>query len=493
MSAKSFFGGLLQGLVGGFAQGKLEQEERKYQERLTNRKNILAYFQNLMNRPDLTPEARSWAMKGLQAISSGNITEAKKLMEAIGLLGQGPQPIKTIGAGVATISPINKEGKIDPDKMTAAGLVPGAENLPTPRGGMPSYEAPTLDTIIPYSQDGVFVDPRFQAEEDQERALRFQEGIQNLAAQKALAIESMKGQYDLLQEEIKQLGEGKERQRKIDAVKADPNLSEKEKAAMIRAIETGLPLDKQTQWEESRAMYLKAYREKHKIPADQPLTGEQEMEAESDWRKATSQYGFPIYPVFESGNIVWKPRPEAIGGNVPRTIYDLTGIPRLGGEVGLSTEPPPQLQGTAWEQISGLNTALDLFDQVMPQLTAKATFGPVAGRITLAEIRKLGGLGASNADVDLATQLYNLTTSQAFANGGKQLTTAELKRFEDMIPQLSDTLDQALIKARNAYSLLNTSLKNKVKTLPPRIREQISPELRGRQAEKPTNDPLGIR
>jgi hypothetical protein len=128
---------------------------------------------------------------------------------------------------------------------------------------------------------------------------------------------------------------------------------------------------------------------------------------------------------------------------------------------------------SAAEQISGTKTALDQYRELMPNLERYKGFGPVGGRITLAEIGKIGGAGASKEEIQLATELYNLTTSQAFANGGKQLTVTELERFQKQVPQLTDTLEQALIKTHEARKILRNSMANKIKSLPPRQRQLL--------------------
>lgn len=137
----------------------------------------------------------------------------------------------------------------------------------------------------------------------------------------------------------------------------------------------------------------------------------------------------------------------------------------------------PSLPGTTMERIEGMKTALDLARPVAAKLTSKRSFGPVAGRMTLAEINKLGGAGASKEDIALATELHRLVTTQAFANGGKQLTPTELEQFERLNPALSDTLDQAIIKTQQSIQFLQMRLKNTVDTLTPRQRELVNPNL----------------
>jgi hypothetical protein len=133
----------------------------------------------------------------------------------------------------------------------------------------------------------------------------------------------------------------------------------------------------------------------------------------------------------------------------------------------------PSVPQTTMERLEGIRTALELTTDVMPKLTKKATFGPVAGRIKLAEINKLGGLGASKEDIDLANQLYRIVTTQAFANGGKQLTPTELAVFEKLNPILSDTLDKALIQTKNSVDFLNIRYRNIWDTMTARQQELV--------------------
>lgn len=165
-----------------------------------------------------------------------------------------------------------------------------------------------------------------------------------------------------------------------------------------------------------------------------------------------------------------------------------------------STMPPGYGAGgatvpqTPMERLEGIKTALQLTENVLPKLNKKATFGPIAGRIKLAEINKLGGLGASAEDIDLANQLYRIVTTQAFSNGGKQLTITELAVFEKLNPMLNDTLDKALIQTKNSIEYLRLKQKNIWDTLTPRQQEVVpnyKPTLEGIRIRDPQSGKTG--
>jgi hypothetical protein len=187
--------------------------------------------------------------------------------------------------------------------------------------------------------------------------------------------------------------------------------------------------------------------------------------------------GEPLYPVMVNGQPTLLPRSRATGMPAPRTVYDMSGMPTTGGVVGTSLTPPPVVSDTAQQQLAGLKNSIGQFTNVENLLKQPRfqTLGPVLGRVKLGEINKLGGYGATPDEIELAITLQRLLSSQAFAEGGKQLTNTELEQFRLMTPSFNDTVASAKVKTDNAIRFLNTAYKNRLRVMPARQRGQIDP------------------
>ncbi len=188
-----------------------------------------------------------------------------------------------------------------------------------------------------------------------------------------------------------------------------------------------------------------------------------------------------VYPIIKGNDVVYADRAGAIGQSAPRTLYDAAGNPSVAGQEGRSTSAPPMPSGTAQQRLSGFKIALDQAKDISALLDPKnnpnALFGPLAGRVTLAEVSKLGGMGASPQQVELATRLQRFLSSQAFADGGKQLTPTELEQFRAVSPALTDTIEQAVLKTRLALEFIQKRGQADIDVMPPRERAQFSPEI----------------
>ena len=184
--------------------------------------------------------------------------------------------------------------------------------------------------------------------------------------------------------------------------------------------------------------------------------------------------GEPLYPVMEGGKPILRPRSQAAGQATPTTIYQASGMPSVGGVPGISTTPPPPIPDTTQASLAGWKQSIGQIDAILPQLrSAKNALGPLTGRIKLAEIEKLGGLGATPEQIKLAVDIRRSLMSQAFAEGGKQLTPTELGVFEGLTPALTDTMEQAIIKAEQSRNYLQTRYDERLSTMPYRQRAQI--------------------
>ncbi len=187
-------------------------------------------------------------------------------------------------------------------------------------------------------------------------------------------------------------------------------------------------------------------------------------------------YGEPLYPVIGAGGTTpYLPRSQAQGKSAPRTLYDAAGNPTTGGVRGQSLTPPAPVPEGAQESIAGMRNALAQFKDVESMLRNPkfTTLGPAMGRIKLAEINKLGGLGATPQQIQMATALQRLLSQQAFAQGGKQLTPTELEQFSLVSPNMNDTLAQAIVKAREGIKYLRRAHDIRVSVLSPRQQGQL--------------------
>lgn len=187
----------------------------------------------------------------------------------------------------------------------------------------------------------------------------------------------------------------------------------------------------------------------------------------------------PLYPVAGNEGIDYLNRRDAEGKSVPRTIYDARGNPSTGGVTGASLNRPDPIPASTQEQLAGFKNSIDQFKDVGTLLADPKfkTLGPVMGRVKMFEIEKLGGMGASKEEIQLAVTLRTLMQTQAFQNGGKQLTGTEKEEFIFNTPSLNDTLEQAVIKTVVASRILQRNMGTRIKVLSPSQRRQLHPDV----------------
>lgn len=185
--------------------------------------------------------------------------------------------------------------------------------------------------------------------------------------------------------------------------------------------------------------------------------------------------GDPLYPVITGNGIVWTPRGSAAGQSAPRTLYDEGGMPTTGGQQGVSTTPPPPPSDATQTQIAGFKTSVNVLNSVKRLLDnpSYATLGPIAGKIKLAEINKLGGTGATPQQIELATKLKRLIATQAFADAGKSLSEHEKELFTAVNPSLDDTLETAIVKTRESLDFINQRFRDRISVMPERQRKLL--------------------
>lgn len=168
-----------------------------------------------------------------------------------------------------------------------------------------------------------------------------------------------------------------------------------------------------------------------------------------------------------------EPPPVLQGGGVPKPVSSGGGG---GGVRDTGVQGNVQIPAQIQENISGINTSLKLANQILPKLNdpkfmEKASLGPGWGHLTVAEWQKAGGLGVTKEGNDLLNDMQRLTSSEAFINGGKQLTETELRQFTKLLPQPTDTLDKAVTQTKKAIEFLQTKKKARAETLTPAQRK----------------------
>lgn len=172
----------------------------------------------------------------------------------------------------------------------------------------------------------------------------------------------------------------------------------------------------------------------------------------------------------------------------PRTLYEPSGRPTTAGVPGISTTAPSPVPATTQEFLGFTGAWIQSMKEVEQDLYSGRikTLGPVLGRLKMLEFEKFGGTGASPEEIDLASRLHRLITEAAFANGGKQLTITEYTQFKRLNPTLEDTVQQALIKARQSIQYLERKMSERARMLGYRQFEQLPEDVRGLvQAYKP--------
>jgi hypothetical protein len=171
--------------------------------------------------------------------------------------------------------------------------------------------------------------------------------------------------------------------------------------------------------------------------------------------------------------VVYRPRSQAAGAYAPRTVFAPSGVPTVGGVEGSSTVAPPTIPGDTQKSLASLKTLRGQIGDIRGQMEKVNVQGPLFGRVRLFEIEKLGGLGATQDEIRLATRLRRFLASQAFSEGGKQLTPTERKEFEVVSPAMTDTITSALTKLEESDRFWGSVYQNRLSTIPVRQRAQL--------------------
>lgn len=184
----------------------------------------------------------------------------------------------------------------------------------------------------------------------------------------------------------------------------------------------------------------------------------------------------PLLPTWDpiTQQVVYTPRSQAAGMPAPRTVYDMTGAPTTGGTSGVALTAPPTVPTATQETLRGFDTLESQLAGAEPLIKSLNANGPLKGRIAKIKVNALGGHGTTAQEKELVVRLRRLLSSQAFAEGGKQLTGTEKMEFEAIVPKPEDTVEQALIKLNLTREFVKNKRAAVMRYIPARQRGQLN-------------------
>lgn len=283
-------------------------------------------------------------------------------------------------------------------------------------------------------------------------------------------------------------------------------------AAMARAGQGQRPLASEVQLQRA----VESFRAEH---GRDPVSAAEALswfnnETQSFYGRTATDYSDPANP-----KIIDLKTGQVVGIGRPVQMFDAMGIPLpigrggAGGGRGVATPSDPSLLGAVtddpgggWDQrgadtgvpsppprasyiakpgtptqvvrerAAGIMQALDVIERdVAPAMAqVEQMFGPLRGRLASIQMDKLGGYGLTQEQVEMLTRLRTLLTSQAFADGGKQLTQTELELFRYTSPSPQDTFEAALTKAKILRKALYSRGRNLILGEAPGARPQLA-------------------
>lgn len=478
---------------------------------------------SLLKDPEATPDSKGWAMHtlltkhgGMNDEMSGNVLKLITTLTGGADTNMAPPPAPRSSVDVTTDptrvepvpSPISGDlPRLALNKGIDLPIAPSA--FPSPRAGVPATPPPappshpvrnfllrTLAGGLSGGQTEETLRERRRMElqqqleqQRQESEIRLRDQLQQQGEERAITnaprmqaaqLPGKIAEAEALQPiEIKRLIELRRQQGKLET-EADWEKLKQDKLMVEQLVKEG--------WDKQDALSYVAPSYNRPPAPRVPSVEEQEMNdwitkeqakgnnvGPAEWQAFKAQQGGePLYPVMEGNTPVLRPRSVAAGKPTPTTIYQPSGLPTVAGIPGLSTQAPPPVPDITQASLAGWKQSISQIDQIMPLLKqAEDTLGPLAGRIKLAEVEKLGGMGATPEQIELATRLRRLLMSQAFAEGGKQLTPTEKEEFIAVNPHMTDTLRQAMINARLSKEYLEGRYQNRLDAMPVRERMQL--------------------
>ena len=173
----------------------------------------------------------------------------------------------------------------------------------------------------------------------------------------------------------------------------------------------------------------------------------------------------------------------------PRTIYNTEGMPNVGGMEGFSTSAPPTIDAATQQQLGAWKNNIDQIEtKIIPRIEEQIAFlGPAFGRGAKFLANNLGGYGLSTEQEATLIELRRQLMSEAFGEGGKQLTPTELGVFEGLLPNQNDTWSQAMLKAKLSAQFLRDRYAARLWAMPANQRRQMKdlPQAPSRELSRP--------
>jgi hypothetical protein len=109
--------------------------------------------------------------------------------------------------------------------------------------------------------------------------------------------------------------------------------------------------------------------------------------------------------------------------------------------------------------------------------TIAAKLGPVAGRITLAQLSQAGGYGLTPQEVQALINIRTLVKTETFSRAGMAVAKHEGALAQGNVPMESDLLSVVLQKAGNLVRISERDLQRRVGLLSPYAQRQIRAQL----------------
>jgi hypothetical protein len=158
---------------------------------------------------------------------------------------------------------------------------------------------------------------------------------------------------------------------------------------------------------------------------------------------------------------------------------------RVTGEFRDSTKPMPGgptpfiAQGGR-ELIAARSSVLKLMGDTRASINQiDSSMGPLSGRLLKLKIGQLGGYGTTPAERQAAQRILTLLSARSFAEGGKNLTGTEKEILFAQLPDLNDTVEQALSKLEVAEDYLRKAQESSINMIPEVQRGQVGSGIEG--------------
>lgn len=153
----------------------------------------------------------------------------------------------------------------------------------------------------------------------------------------------------------------------------------------------------------------------------------------------------------------------------PATAYATGGKSGVQQIATGSLTRPPDISSTDRQNIAGMwasrKALVNIYKTIDAAGPAIQAMGPLAGRVTEALAKMLGGTALSDEEQRLVAQKDVAILGRAFAEAGKQLTEGEKKVVMGSLAELKDRPGFAKIKIEEGLKFLNDKLRTTIGTL----------------------------